>query len=95
MGRKTIDMEGTNTVIYIANPKRGSQYHATLQNTTGQTLTVVVSNDGGANFANPAAGALSIANNTFGEITEPYERIGLVIGAPGGSGAVIDIVEAG
>ena len=94
MGRRTVDMEGVTTVIVVLNSKRGAQYHSTIQNNTGQTITGTVSNDE-VNFTNPATGVLTIADTLVGEITEPYVQLALSIPMVGAAGAEALIMESG
>lgn len=97
MGRSTITFSADTTKTFAANPRRGSQYHATIQNLTDQTITVTVTNQNiqGASptFDVPAAGALAITAGAVGAITEPYQGWLLTAGAP--AAGTVEITEAG
>lgn len=97
MSRSNVDMTGLTTKSYVANQRRGSDYFATIQNLSGQSLTITVTNDDiqGASptFDTPAAGALVIANGAVGSLAEPYDGWLLTL-ADTGTGAV-NIVESG
>lgn len=97
MSRRTIDMTGLTTKKFVANSRRGDQYSSTIQNLTGQTLTVTVTNDdiqiASPTFDVPAAGAVSVANGAIGAINEPYDGWLLTLGGAG-SGSIL-ITESG
>lgn len=97
MSQHTVDMTGLTTKKFVANSRRGSEYNATIQNLSGQSLTVTVTNDNiqdpSATFDAPASGALVIANGAVGELNEPYDGWLLTLGVAG-SGNIL-ISEAG
>jgi hypothetical protein len=90
-------MTGLTTKQFVANSKRGTEYNASIQNLSGESLTVTVTNEdiqgSSPTFDTPAAGALVIANGAVGELNEPYDGWLLTLGA-GGSG-FIHINESG
>ena len=45
MARRTITFAADTTKKFVANQRRGEQYHATIQNLTTQTITVTVTNE--------------------------------------------------
>lgn len=97
MSRHTVDMDGLTTKSFVANSRRGEQYHATIQNLSGQSLTITVTNDdiqsASPTFDTPAAGVLTILDGAVGALTEPYDGWLLTLGGAG-SGNVL-ITEAG
>ena len=74
MARHTVDMGGLTTKNFVSNSRRGPEYNATIQNLSGQSLTITVTNDDiqGASptFDTPAAGALVVANGAVGAVSE-------------------------
>jgi hypothetical protein len=99
MARRTVDMTGLTTKPFLMNHRRDADYNATIQNLSGQSLTVTVTNQdaqktGSLTYDVPASGALVIANGAIGQIiSEPYEAALFTLGGAG-SGP-IEIVEAG
>ena len=97
MGRHTVDMDGLTTKNFVSNSRRGSEYNATIQNLSGQSLTITVTNDDiqGASptFDTPAAGALVVANGAVGALSEAYDGWLLTLGGAGTGNVVI--TEAG
>ena len=96
MARRTITFAADTTKKFVANQRRGEQYHATIQNLTTQTITITVTNedsqDANATFDTPAAGALTVTAGAVGVINEAYD--GWLLTATSTSGTV-NIVEAG
>ena len=62
---------------FAANSRRVSEYRASIQNLTGETITITVTNQNiqSANpvFNNPAAGVLIIINGAIGLIDDAYD----------------------
>lgn len=96
MARRTITFAADTTKKFVANQRRGEQYHATIQNLTTQTITITVTNediqDANATFDTPVVGALTVTAGAIGVINEAYD--GWKLTAPSTSGTV-NIVEAG
>lgn len=90
-------MTGLTTKKFVANPKRGPEYNATIQNLSGESLTITVTNDdiqdSSATFDVPAVGALVIANGAVGVLNEPYDGWLLTLGGTGAGNVLI--TEAG
>lgn len=97
MGRHTVDMTGLTTKKFVANSRRDGQYNATIQNLSGEELTVTVTNDdiqgSSPTFDTPAQGALVIAAGAVGELNEPYDGWLLTLGGTGAGNVLI--TEAG
>lgn len=95
--RSTVTFDAETTRKFVANVRRGSEYSATIQNLSGQEITITVTNQdiqsSGPVFNTPAAGALVIANGAFGLLTEPYD--GWLITAPVPTSGTVEISEAG
>jgi len=96
MGQSTLTFASDTSKTFAANPRRGSQYNATIQNLTDQTITITVTNQDiqGSNptFDTPAQGALAITAGAVGSLTEPYQ--GWLLSCSSASGTV-EITEAG
>ena len=96
MSRSTLTFAADTSKTFAANPRRGEQYHATIQNLTGQTITITVTNQDiqGSNptFDVPAAGALTVAAGAIGVLAEPYQ--GWLLSCSSATGTV-EITEAG
>jgi len=89
-------MNGLTTKKFVANTKGGSEYNATIQNLSGQSLTITVTNDNiqtATVFDTPAAGALVIADGAVGALTAPYD--GWLLTLAGAGSGFIHINEAG
>jgi hypothetical protein len=97
MSRHTITFTAEATRNFVANPRRGSDYKATIQNLSGQSITITVTNQDmqGASptFDTPAAGALVIANGAIGSLAEAYD--GWLITAAGSTTGTVEVTEAG
>ncbi len=97
MSRRTITFASDTTKKFVANPRRGDQYHATIQNLTDQTMTITVTNDdiqsAAPTFDTPAAGALAITAGAIGILNEAYDGW-LLTGGGSATGNVV-ITEAG
>lgn len=82
---------------FAANPRRGSDYKATIQNLTDQTVTITVTNmpiqQPSPVFDTPAAGALAITAGSIGTLNEPYS--GWLLTAGGSASGSVHIMEAG
>lgn len=89
----TITFSAETTKNFSPNHKRGSQYRATIQNNTGQSVTITVSNQRGTSplYGAPVT-ALVIADGAFATTEEPYNSW-LLTAAASASGTV-NIVEA-
>lgn len=97
MARHTVTFTAETTRNFVANSRRGEQYHATIQNLSGQSITITVTNDDiqstSPTFDAPAAGALVIANGVIGVLNEAYDGWLITAGATA-TGNVL-ITEAG
>jgi len=97
MGRHTVTFTAETTRNFVANSRRGDQYHATIQNLTGETITITVTNDDiqstSPTFDTPAAGALAITAGAVGVLNEAYD--GWLITAGGSATGNVLITEAG
>ena len=89
MPQRTLDMNGINSKFFVANSNRGAEYYSTIQNLSGQTLTVTVTNmdiqgnDGPPEFDDPASGPVTILDGAVGQINEPYDGWRLDLAGPG------------
>ena len=96
MARHTVTFAADTSKTFAANPRRGTEYQATIQNLTTQTITITVTNkniqEANPTFDVPAAGALTIVAGAVGTLNEPYQ--GWLISATSTSGTV-EITEAG
>jgi len=102
MSAHSIDMLGLTTKVFVTNSRRGSDYKCTIQNNTGEVLTVTATNmdvqdpDITAVFAQPAAGAVTPPiNGGLDIITDPYRAFTLTLANAGTAGETVEIVEAG
>jgi len=97
MARRTVTFAGDTTKKFVANHRIGSDYSATIQNLTDQTITITVTNEdiqsASPTFDTPAAGALAITDGAIGVMTAPYDGW-LLTGGAAATGTV-NIVEAG
>ena len=97
MSNRLIDMNGLTSKKFVFNSQRGDTYHCTIQNESGQALTVTVTNDDIQNpsaiFKDPVSGPLAIADGVIGELDEPYDGATLTLAAAGSG--FIYITEAG
>lgn len=97
MGRHTVTFAAETTRNFVANSRRGEQYHATIQNLTAQTITITVTNQdiqgSSPTFDTPAAGALAITAGAIGVLNEAYD--GWLITAAGSTSGTVEIMEAG
>ncbi len=95
--RRTVTFAGDTTKNFVPNTRRGAEYQATIQNLSGQSITITVTNQDiqGASpvFDTPAAGALVIANGVIGSLNEPYD--GWLITAAAPATGTVEISEAG
>lgn len=102
MSRKTIDFDNENIKFFMANPRQLAGYQATIQNGTGQSLTVTVTNfdvseldlsDGSIQYVTPSSGTLTIANGSIGLLLNPYQAWKLTLAAS--ATGQINITEMG
>lgn len=97
MARRTIIFASDLTKNFVANQRRGEQYHATIQNLTDQTITITVTNEDiqGASptFDTPAQGALAITAGSVDTLDEAYD--GWLLTAGLAATGTVNIVEAG
>jgi len=95
--RSSIVFTAESTKKFATNFRRGDNYNATIQNLSGQSITITVTNQDiqGSNptFDEPAVGALVIANGAMGSLSEPYA--GWLITAAAPATGTVEIVEAG
>lgn len=93
----TVTFAAETTKNFVPNTRRGSEYSATIQNLTNQTMTVTVTNQdvqGSApTYDTPAAGALTIVAGAIGAITAPYN--GWLLTGAGAATGTVEITEAG
>ena len=97
MGRRTVTFAAETTRNFVANHRRGDQYHATIQNLTDQTVTITVTNQdiqgSSPTFDTPAAGALAITAGAIGTLDEAYD--GWLLTAGMAATGTVEITEAG
>jgi hypothetical protein len=97
MSRHTVTFTAETTKNFVPNTRIGSDYSATIQNLSGQSITITVTNQdiqgSSPTFDTPAAGALTITNGAIGAMTAPYD--GWLITAAGSTTGTVEIVEAG
>ena len=99
--RHSIDMSGLTIKDFVANSRIDTTYDATIQNNTGQSLTITVTNQNlmdsavTAVFDTPAGGALVIASGAMGRLSEPYVGWKMTLAGAASAGETIDIMEAG
>ena len=96
MSRHTVTFASETTKNFVVNSRRGSQYNATIQNLTDQTVTITVTNQdiqGSPTFDVPAAGALAIISGAIGTLNEAYD--GWLLTAGGSATGTVEITEAG
>ena len=97
MSRNTVTFTAQTTAKFVANPKRGSDYLATIQNLSGQSIIVTVTNQdiqsASPAFDTPGAGEVAIDNGAIGVISQPYD--GWLITAAAETTGTVEIVEAG
>ncbi len=95
--RHTITFTAETTKKFVANSRRGPEYNATIQNLSGESITITVTNEDiqstSPTFDTPAAGALVIADGAIGVLNEPYDGW-LITAAMAATGTVI-VTEAG
>ena len=95
--RSSLVFSSDTTKTFVANPRRGDSYHATIQNLTDQSITITVTNQdiqgSSPTFDTPAGGALVIAAGAIGAITEPYQ--GWLLTAGVAASGTVEITEAG
>jgi len=95
--RSSIAFASDTTKQFAANTRRGTDYKATIQNLTDQSITITVTNQNiqGANpvFDTPASGALVITAGAMGTLNEPYD--GWLLTAGVAATGTVEIVEAG
>lgn len=95
--RHTVAFVAQTTRNFVPNSRRGPEYNATIQNLTGQTITITVTSDdiqsASPTFDTPAAGALVIIDGAVDVLNEPYD--GWLITAGGSATGNVLITEAG
>ena len=93
----TITFAGGTTKNFVPNTRRGSEYNATIQNLTDQTITITVTNQdiqsSAPTFDTPAAGALAITAGAIGVLNAPYN--GWLLTAGSAATGTVEITEAG
>ena len=81
---------------FAANPRRGSDYKATIHNLTDQTITITVTNmniqEASPVFDAPASGALTVTAGAVGLLNEAYQGWNVACSSATGS---VHITEAG
>jgi len=97
MSRRTVTFANELTRNFVPNTRRGTEYQATIQNLSGQSITITVTNQNiqgsSPTFDVPAAGALVIANGAIGVLNEPYN--GWLLTAGLAATGTVEISEAG
>lgn len=100
MSRKTINFNNETVKLFAANPRQLAGYQSTIQNNTGQSITITVTNNdlkvvdiSNATYGVPASGALVIANNAIGSLNEAYQA--WKITAAASSTGTVNITEMG
>ena len=97
MARRTVTFTAETTQNFVPNSRRGPQYNSTIQNLSGQSITITVTNQNiqgsSPTFDTPSAGALVIANGVIGSLNEPYD--GWLITAASSTTGTVEISEAG
>ena len=97
MSRHSITFASETTKNFVANSRRGSDYKATIQNLTDQTVTITVTNQdiqsSSPTFDTPAQGALAITAGSVDTLNEPYD--GWLLTAGGSATGTVNITEAG
>jgi len=97
MSRREITFTAETTKKFVANSKRGSDYSATIQNLTDQSITVTVTNQdiqsASPTFDTPASGAVVITAGSIGQVNEPYD--GWLLTAGIAATGTVNITEAG
>jgi len=95
--RSSLIFDAETTKQFATNTRRGTDYTATIQNLSGQSITITVTNQNiqapNPEFDVPASGALVIASGAIGILNEPYDGWLLTAGAP--ATGTVEIVEAG
>lgn len=97
MARRTVTFDNELTQKFVANTRRDADYKSTIQNLSGQSITITVTNQdiqsASPEFDTPAAGALVIASGAIGSLNEPYN--GWLITAALAATGTVEITEAG
>ena len=97
MGRQTVTFESSLSEVFAANPKRGSQYYATIQNNTDQSITVTVTNqdiqENPTPVYSPLPTPLTIASGDSDSLNSPYQAWTLTAGLA--ATGTVDITESG
>jgi len=95
--RHTVTFAADTTRNFVSNSRRGPEYNSTIQNLTGESITITVTNEDiqstSPTFDAPAAGALVIADGAIGVLTQPYD--GWLITAGGSATGTVNITESG
>ena len=95
--RHTVTFTAETTRNFVANSRRGPEYNATIQNLSGESITITVTNEdiqsAAPTFDVPAAGALVIADGAIGVLNQPYD--GWLLTAGGSATGTVIITEAG
>jgi len=94
MARRTVTFAGETTKSFVANQRRGSEYNATIQNLTDQSITITATNDDiQGDSPTFAASGLVVAAGALGSLTAAYD--GWLLTASGPANGTVSIVEAG
>ena len=93
----TVTFAAETTKNFVPNTRRGSEYSATIQNLTANTIVITVTNEdiqgSTPQYGTPQAGAVSIPAAGIGAITQPYG--GWLITAAVSTSGTVEITEAG
>ena len=97
MSHSTLTFASDTTMDFAPNYRKGSEYNATIQNLTTQTMTITVTNQNiqhttSPTFDTPAGGAVTITAGAVGTITAPYKGWRLTATSTSGT---VEIAEAG
>ena len=95
--RSSIIFTNEDTKQFATNTRRGTDYKATIQNLSGQSITITVTNqniqDPNPVFDEPAEAPLVIVDGAIGVLNDPYD--GWLITAAVATTGTVEIVEAG
>lgn len=96
MARKTITFTAETEKFFVANPKQLAGYQATIQNNTGQMITITVTNEDKPTASSTyvtVASSLVISSGEAVSFSEPYQGWKLTAGAP--ATGTVEITEMG
>ena len=95
--RSSLVFNAETTKQFATNTRRGTDYTATIQNLSGQSITITVTNQNiqgsSPTFDVPFGGALTILAGAIGSLNDPYD--GWLLTAGVAATGTVEIVEAG